>query len=182
MGSNPAHPLHHRCEVDLDITRNADSNVRGRANVGDRPARPDDRLGRHAAHVETVAAHEVAFHEGDPGPHGTGAACGHQSGCPGTDHHQVVAAVRGRILPVGWVDVVNKREVVLIRRRHAECWVNCGIGRPVGFHCQPSLLWCRGRIPLRSAISHWTCLMSAVVGSASGGGYLTEHNGPGRQP
>ena len=66
-GPQPAHPLHDGGEIDLDRRPTAHAELARAPRARRRAGGADQRLGRHAADVEAVAAQEMPLDERDPG-------------------------------------------------------------------------------------------------------------------
>ena len=91
------HPLHDLGKVDLGFDL-GDAVALRIARIGQQPRRAQQRLGRHAAGVEAVAAHAVALDQRHLRARGRGDIGRHQPGRAGADHDQVeVVAARARM-------------------------------------------------------------------------------------
>lgn len=78
--------------------------------------RSNEPLGRHATDVQTVSAHQVPFDERDLSAETGRHHRRHQPGGSGSDHDDVVALVRLRVLPIGGMNVLLQLAVVLVVR------------------------------------------------------------------
>ena len=88
----------------------------GFPNRSHRPRRTDDGLGRHAADVEAIAAHEMFLDERDLRTESHRTDGGNQSCCAAADDDKIVAR-RGRgIFPVRRMDVGDKFLIVRVPR------------------------------------------------------------------
>ena len=116
LRADAAHALHRRGEVAGPLgARRAEAGV---GAAGTPPTgRGDHALGRHAAEVQAIAAHQPAFDQRHPGAQARGGDRGHQAGRAGADHHQVVTPRRLRVRPVGGRDLVDQRPVVPVLRQ-----------------------------------------------------------------
>ena len=87
-GHRLRHPRHHRAEIRAH--RRGHQPELGRATDLMRQSRsPDQRLARHAAGVQAVAAHVVRLDQRHLGAHRRGDVAADQPGSAGTDHDQV---------------------------------------------------------------------------------------------
>ena len=105
-------PLHRQREINLDVSGRRSAEMRGVAHVGIDPRRPDQRLRRHAADIQAVAADQVTLDQRNPGPEGRRTPRRHQTRRPGTNDHEVVAARRFGIAPAARPDTEQKVGVV----------------------------------------------------------------------
>ena len=112
----PAHARHDRGEVDAGALGHADAEVAGVAHVGRGARRAQQRLGRHAADVETVAAEALALDQCHPATEAGRAGGRDQPGGAGAEDHEVIAARGRRVDPVGRAHVREQRAVMHIGR------------------------------------------------------------------
>ena len=116
LRADAAHALHRHGEVAGPLGAR-----RSEAGVGAAGAPPpgggDHALGRHAAEVQAIAAHQPAFDQRHPGAQPRSRDRGHQTGRAGADDHQVVTPWRLRVRPVGGRDPVDQRPVVPVLRQ-----------------------------------------------------------------
>ena len=129
----PAHAGHGGAEVALDAARERQAELGPVPRRRPDARRPEDPLRRHAADVEAVAAHQAAFDQGHPGAESRGHHRGHQPGRARADHDQVVAAVRGRVLPLRRTDVGGEPAVELVVREQGVDHAGFGGGADSGF-------------------------------------------------
>src|SRR5207253_3785438 len=101
------HPPHDGRKIDLHPRWNAYSKLSSIAHLGYSPSRPDQRLGRYAADIETIAAQEFAFDQGDLGAEPGSTGSGDQSRRAGADHNEVVPTRGRRANPVRRVHVLD---------------------------------------------------------------------------
>ena len=90
----------------------------GRSRLRGGAGGAQQRLGRHAAGDEAVAAEQVALDQGDAGAESGRPGGRDQSGRPAADDQQVVARRRFGVDPVGRVDGVQQHPIPVVRRRN----------------------------------------------------------------
>jgi hypothetical protein len=117
-GPQPAHALHDGGEIDLDGPGHAHPELARTADLGNGPGAAEQGLGRHAAVVEAVAAHQVFLDQGHLRAQAGRPGGADQPGRPRPDHHEVVAAGRSRVDPVRRVDVGHQLPVVTVGGHH----------------------------------------------------------------
>ena len=115
LGPQPAHARHDCGKIGQGAFRVRSQAVSlAAAGLVRGPGGADERLGGHAAGVQTVAAKEMPLDQRHPGPEPGRAGRTDQAGRARADHHQVVAVPRLRVRPVGRVDIGHQRLVVRI--------------------------------------------------------------------
>ena len=82
------HALHHLAEIEIDARR-SHAELGGATDVGEELRRSDQRLRRHAAGIEAVAAHAVLFDERHFSFHRRGDVRRDQTGRAGADHDEI---------------------------------------------------------------------------------------------
>ncbi len=88
--------LHHGGKVDLCVSV-AETQLWRFAHLCSQPCRTDQRLGRHAAGVQAVAAHGVLLDQADVRFDCRGDIGADQSAAAGADHHQVAVKLLGLV-------------------------------------------------------------------------------------
>ena len=105
---DPLHALHHFAEVEVGCGT-AHAELLGALHMRQELGRADQRLGRHAAGVQAVAAHRVLLHQRDLGLDGRGDVGRDQPGRAAADDDQVAVEAR-RLLEAG-VDLAGLEHV-----------------------------------------------------------------------
>src|SRR5690606_14745662 len=109
-------PLHDRSEIHFCPRWHPNTKTSSVPHFGCRASRPDERLRRDAADIETIAAKQVTFNQCDLRAETRGPSGRDQSSGPGSDDHQIVPPRRNRIGPFGGMDMAEQLPVVLIER------------------------------------------------------------------
>ena len=121
--AEPAHPFHDRREIHSGSRRHLDSVLVCVPDIRNRPSRPEQSFGRHAADVQAVAAQMFPFHQGNLRSKTGRTGCRNQAGRAATQDDQVVTRRGLRVRPVTGMDVGNKSLVIRVFRqcngRHA---------------------------------------------------------------
>jgi hypothetical protein len=112
-----SHPLHHRREIDTHAVRNLDPKPARAADRGGDAPGADDPFRGHAADVQAIATHQIAFDQGDFRAQSRRARRGDQSGGPGADDDQVVTPRGCRVGPTGRMDVRFELPVMNVGRQ-----------------------------------------------------------------
>jgi len=63
LGTKPAHALHHGGEIHRHVAMHLNTELTSITNIGSRSSGPKQRLGRHAANIQAVGAHQSLFNE-----------------------------------------------------------------------------------------------------------------------
>ena len=124
--AQPAHPFHGDAEVLFDAAGEGESEGGAVAGGGPDAGSADHPLRRDTPDVEAVASHQVAFDQRDLRPEARRHRCADQSRGAGAHHHEVVAAVRGGVPPVGGMNVGGEQAVEGVVRRQQRG--GCGHG------------------------------------------------------
>ena len=109
----------------------------------------DDALRRHAADVQAVAAHQVAFDQRDPRAQPGGAGGGHQAGGAGADHDQVVAPAGVGFVQSGGCTLATRAWLYSSCGRHARCCMRLLATAGPSSHSE------RSPAAGRSILAHW---------------------------
>ena len=112
-GTSLTHAAHHCAEVDLDTVYHCAQPTRP-PGLASSPSRTDDRLGRDAAGVETVAAEKMAFDEGDACTQAGCTHCAYESGSPTAKHDEIVRGCGLRIPPLRGVHLIDEVRVRIV--------------------------------------------------------------------
>ena len=112
-GAEPSHARHHGGEVDVD-RGHVHAEGAGLARVGGGARRGDDRLRRHAADVQAVAAEDVALDERHARAEPGGARRRDEAGGARADDDEVVPAGGRGVSPGRRPDLGDERPVVLV--------------------------------------------------------------------
>ena len=124
-----SHSCHGGLEIGFDSIRNSHAEFPRPFYRAPRTGRANDTFRRHASHVQTIPAHQMAFDQGSfrakPGSH----HCGDQSGGAGSDDDDIVSTV-GRGVSPGWrMDVVNELLIEFVHRSHGHGFISMIVGR-----------------------------------------------------
>ncbi len=112
------HAGHHRREVHVAMSGEANAeSIRGK-HIRSRAGGTDEALGGNAPGIEAVTTKEMLFYESHFRSQPGGPGGSHEAGGACADHHQIITAHRLRILPIGWMHVVEQQGVVLIVRHN----------------------------------------------------------------
>ena len=119
-GTQPTRPLHDGGEIDAHGTADLNAEVAGAANLVGGARGGQQRLGRHTADVEAVAAEEVFLDQGDARPQAGGPGGADQARRAGADDDEVVVRRRLGVDPVRRMHVADQLTVERVRRRDLE--------------------------------------------------------------
>src|SRR5262249_30907133 len=108
------HPSHRRGEIVFHAVWDIEPEFLSFPDFGPCARGPDDTLGRDTADIEAVSAHEMPLDQRHFGAYPGSDHGRHQPGRAGPNHNDVVSATRLGILPVGRMNIVRQRLVVLV--------------------------------------------------------------------
>ncbi len=120
-------------DIDAEAVRLAD---RGGGATG-----AQEGLGRDASDIETIAAHEMLFDQGDARAQTNGSGSSDQAGSAGTNDDEIVAARRSGVGPPGRMHIRDQFLVVTIpglngggrTRDHEEGCMRCPVQESIRF-------------------------------------------------
>ena len=104
-GPHTPHALHDGGEIDLRRPRYRHAELGRPVQFAQHPRRTNQRLRRYAPDVQTIAAHEVAFHQRDSRSQAGGPRRGDEPGCACPDNDQVVTGSGLWVLPIARVNI-----------------------------------------------------------------------------
>ena len=110
------HALHDGGEIDIDTKAHAGITGRARLVHGARGAK--QRLRRHAAGVQAVAAESLAFDERHAGPKSSGTNCRNETGGAAPNRYEVINRGGMRVAPTFGTYVREKLSVVFVLRKN----------------------------------------------------------------